>query len=136
MRSLQILVTLFLCTRMASAFAPYRGASQFGLHSQTSSPFQLTLPYQIIQHRKSVATVQTFGLFGLGPAEIAIIVVAGAFVLGPRKLGELVKSSGKMASESKDALKDIPAEFKKGMEEGEVNARSRKAKPVEQTDDE
>ena len=80
--------------------------------------------------------VQTFGLFGLGPAEIAIIVVAGAFVLGPRKLGELVKSSGKMASESKDALKDIPAEFKKGMEEGEVNARSRKAKPVEQTDDE
>ena len=135
MRSVQLLMTLFLGTEMASAFAPYRGVSQFGVHSQTFSPSHSTLPYQIIQHRKSVATIQTCGLFGLGPAEIAIIVVAGVFVLGPQKVGELVKSSGKMASESKDALKDIPTEFKKGMEEGEVNARSRKAKPVEQSDD-
>jgi len=74
-----------------------------------------------------MANVQTMGLFGLGVPEIAIIVVAAAFVLGPEKLAELGKEAGKMSSE----LKDVPKEFQKGLEEGESNARSKKAKPTE-----
>jgi sec-independent protein translocase protein TatA len=96
-----------------------------------------SIPTHILHQRKSVAAVQTCGgLFGLGPAEIAIIVVAGAFVLGPQKLGELVKSSGKMVMEFKEELNDVPAEFKKGLEEGEVNARSRKAKEMKKAEKE
>ena len=66
------------------------------------------------------------GLFGLGGFEIAIILVAGAFVLGPEKLAEMSRGAGKMSSE----LTDIPREFQKGLEEGEADARSRKAKPM------
>lgn len=67
------------------------------------------------------------GLFGLGAPEIAIILVAAAFVLGPQKLAEFGKDAGKMAAE----LKGVPKEFQKGLEEGESEARSRKAKPME-----
>jgi sec-independent protein translocase protein TatA len=96
-----------------------------------------SLPTHILHQRKSVAAVQTCGgLFGLGPAEIAIIFVAGAFVLGPQKLGELLKSSGKMVMEFKEELNDVPEEFKKGLEEGEVNARSRKAKEMKKAEKE
>ena len=81
----------------------------------------------IRSQRKSVASIQTMGLFGLGGFEIAIILVAGAFVLGPEKLGEISRGAGKMSSE----LTDIPKEFQKGLEEGEAEARSRKAKPMQ-----
>lgn len=79
-----------------------------------------------INQRKSVASVATMGLFGLGGPEIAVILIAGAFLLGPEKLAELGKEAGNIAGE----LKDIPAEFQKGMEEGEAKAtvRSRKKK--------
>jgi mttA/Hcf106 family len=36
--------------------------------------------------------------------EIAIILVAGLFVLGPEKVSELVRASGQMAGEFKDEL--------------------------------
>ena len=75
--------------------------------------------------------MQTAGLFGLGLPEIAIILVAGLFVLGPEKISELVRASGQMAGELKDELRDVPVEFKKGLEEGETNARSSKAKVME-----
>ena len=84
-------------------------------------------PSAIQKQRKSIAPIQTMGLFGLGGFEIAIILVAGAFVLGPEKLGELSRGAGKMSSD----LTDIPKEFQKGFEEGETEARSRKAKPME-----
>jgi len=74
--------------------------------------------------RKSVADVSVMGLFGLGAPEIAIILVAGAFVLGPEKLVSLGKDAGSIAGE----LKDIPAEFQKGVEEGEVIAKKRARK--------
>ena len=71
--------------------------------------------------------IQTMGLFGLGLPEIAIILVAAAFLLGPQKLAEVGKEAGKVAAE----LKKVPEEFQKGVEEGEINARSKVAKPME-----
>ena len=79
-------------------------------------------PAALQRQRKSMANVQTMGLFGLGPAEIAIILVAGAFVLGPEKLAELGKDAGKVAGE----LKEVPKEFQKGLAEGEASAKAMK----------
>ena len=62
------------------------------------------------------------GLFGLGAPEIAIILIAAAFLLGPEKLAELGKDAGKVAGE----LKEVPKEFQKGLEEGEAAAKAMK----------
>eukprot|EP00957_Ditylum_brightwellii_P091175 6941669-Ditylum_brightwellii.AAC.1 len=66
-------------------------------------------------------------LFGLGAPEIIIILVAAAFVLGPEKIAELGKEAGKAAGE----LREVPKEFQKGLEEGETEARSKKAKQMD-----
>lgn len=80
---------------------------------------QQHLPVALQRQRKSVANVQTMGLFGLGAPEIAIILVAAAFLLGPQKLAELGKDAGKIAGE----LKEVPKEFQKGLAEGEAQAK-------------
>lgn len=79
-------------------------------------------PAALQRQRKSVANVQTMSLFGLGAPELAIIMVAAAFLLGPQKLAELGKDAGKIAGE----LKEVPKEFQKGMAEGEDEAKALK----------
>lgn len=70
------------------------------------------------------------GLFGLGAPEIAVILVAAAFLLGPQKLAELGKDAGKIAGE----LKEVPKEFQAGLQEGEKSAQAtKKANIVEAT---
>jgi len=80
------------------------------------------MPVSIQNQRYSVAQVQTMSLFGLGGPEIAIILVAAAFLLGPQKLAELGKDAGKIAGE----LKEVPKEFQKGLAEGEQLAQQAK----------
>lgn len=70
------------------------------------------------------------GLFGLGFGEIAIILVAVGFVLGPQTLGKMARGSVSVANEYKEELSKVPEEFQKGMEEGEADARARKARPI------
>jgi sec-independent protein translocase protein TatA len=81
-----------------------------------------------------VATIQTQGLFGLGFLEIAIILVAAAFVIGPNNVSKI---AGSLAGQAKtefdglpEELKKIPEEFQKGVQEGEINAKARQAKPM------
>mmetsp|Transcript_20507 Transcript_20507/g.22925 ORF Transcript_20507/g.22925 Transcript_20507/m.22925 type:complete len:141 (+) Transcript_20507:95-517(+) len=76
-------------------------------------------PSALKRQRKSVASVQTQSLFGLGAPELAVILIAAAFLLGPDKLAELGKDAGKIAGE----LKEVPKEFQKGLEEGEAQAQ-------------
>lgn len=83
-------------------------------------------PVALARQRKSVAAVQTMGLFGLGVPELGVILVAAAFLLGPQKLAELGKDAGKIAGE----LKEVPKEFQKGLEEGEVQAKVIKEKAL------
>lgn len=92
------------------------------------------------RQRRSVANIQTMGLFGLGAAEIGVILVVVAFVLGPDQIG---KMAGNMAGRVKgeydglpDELKKIPEEFQKGYEESTVNARARNAKKMEKIPEE
>ncbi|KAL9191398.1 hypothetical protein ACHAXT_001104 [Thalassiosira profunda] len=114
----------------ASAFAP---GNAFGAHkpAAVSTPFGRTQgptyiaenhPAAIQKQRSSMASVQTMGLFGLGGPEIAVILIAGAFLLGPSKLAELGKEAGKMAGE----LKEVPKEFQEGLAEGEAMAQETK----------
>jgi Sec-independent protein translocase protein TatA len=86
----------------------------------------------LIRHRRSVANVQTMGVFGLGAAEIAIVLAVGAFIIGPQQLGNMVGSiTGKAKSELPDELKKIPLEFQKGFEESTENSKARNAKKME-----
>jgi len=87
-----------------------------------------TAPVIFRRQRKSMAIVATQGLFGLGAAEIAIILVAAAFLLGPQKLAELGRDAGKMAGE----LKEVPKEFQKGIAEGEKEALKMKEDSMKQ----
>jgi len=134
MKSSPILI-LLSCLGLASAFVVQnRGLAS---HQQLTNINSLQktnhaiFPVVLENQRKSVAAVQTMGLFGLGVPEIAIILVAGAFVLGPEKLAELGRDAGKMTKE----LKEVPKEFQKGMDEGEIDARSMKAKKMKTEDE-
>ena len=84
----------------------------------------------VVGGRQSVASVRMQGLFGLGFAEIAVILVVVAAVLGPETLGRLVRTSADRATAIKDELEKVPEEFQKGMEEGESNVRARKARVI------
>merc|ERR1719464_211355 len=86
-----------------------------------SKPYQ---PVSLQRQRKSIANVQTMGLFGLGAPEVGVILIAAAFLLGPDKLASMGKDAGKIAGE----LKEVPKEFQAGMAEGEANAKAMKAK--------
>jgi Sec-independent protein translocase protein TatA len=74
-------------------------------------------------------------LFGLGAPEIAIIFLVTVFLLGPEKISEMIRQSGKVAGELKEEFKEVPAEFKKGLEEGETESRAKKARPIEPVKD-
>jgi sec-independent protein translocase protein TatA len=123
--------TAALLSDTSSAFAP---GNAFGVHKSATiaptTPFGNTgpsyiadnQPVAIQRQRNSMASVQTMGLFGLGAPEIAVILVAGAFLLGPQKLAELGKEAGKMAGE----LKEVPKEFQEGLAEGEKQAQKLK----------
>ena len=70
---------------------------------------------------KTRRSVVTHSLFGLGAPELVVILGLGAFVLGPDKLASMAKDFGKVAGE----LKDVPKEFKEGLEEGEAAKAAR-----------
>lgn len=86
-----LLSTLFAST---FAFAPVH--KTFVKQSLNVNTFRQNapapqMPISIQNQRYSVAQVQTMSLFGLGGPEIAIILIAAAFLLGPQKLAELGK---------------------------------------------
>jgi sec-independent protein translocase protein TatA len=139
MKQFRILALLAISIMSASAFvSPSR--TVFGTASTTlaKAPTKnaFLLPTSIQKQRKSVTNVQTMSIFGLGAPELAIILVAALLVLGPEKITEVVRQSGKVAGELKDELKEVPAEFKKGLEEGEGNVRSKTAKVMDTVPDE
>lgn len=72
---------------------------------------------------RATGLTQRQGLFGLGVAEIGVILAIGTFVLGPEKLAGFAKDFGKVAGE----LKEVPKEFSAGLEEGKEAAEATKA---------
>ncbi|KAL7516269.1 hypothetical protein ACHAWX_001303 [Stephanocyclus meneghinianus] len=70
--------------------------------------------------------------FGLGPAELVLITIAGVFMLGPSKLAQMSQEVENLAANSSrlgEEWKKIPEEFKKGIEEGEIEAESAGPRP-------
>ena len=131
------LLAAIISAGLSAAFSPNKGLIT-GLHVNTLGRFQGTAfrqaPAFRRHQRNSVGLTQVMGLFGLGGAEIAVIVVVVAFLLGPKKIAELGKELGRDAGKLKDELKDIPKEFQKGLLEGEIDARAKKAKPMDKSD--
>ena len=99
----------------------HKFANAFTANTGTMNEVQHFRP--LIRQRRSVSNVQMMGLFGLGAPEIAVILVAAAFLLGPQKLAELGKDAGKIAGE----LKEVPKEFQAGLKEGEQSAKLAKS---------
>lgn len=100
-----------------------------GVHP-SGGPLKQVIEFQHValqRQRNTWAQVTTSGLFGLGVPEIVVIVAIAAFVLGPQKIAEFGKDAGKIAGE----FKEIPKEFQKGLDEGELEAKARKAKKME-----
>ena len=136
-----------------SAFIPpstYRQSSSLSPSAYVTSPItfsqQSIVHHQIIhpalsrrQITKTTTTstrLQSF--FGLGPGELILIFLAGLIVIGPSKLLQFSKEAGEVAGKTAAGLgdewseiKSIPEEFQKGVEEGEIEARSRKAKVMD-----
>jgi sec-independent protein translocase protein TatA len=143
MKLFSTLFILVAISAVASAFLPHvpmqgqgravipSSISGTGQHLKQRIESARRIPIPVQRQRRSVGVVQTMGLFGLGLPEIAIIAVAVAFVVGPEKLGAIVRSSGETASKYTDELKNVPTEFQKGLQEGEQNVKSRKAKPMD-----
>ena len=119
-RSLAFVLALFAGS--VQSFAPVSRTFRSTPCVPTTAGFS-EMPAALQRQRRSVAPVQTAGLFGLGAPEIAIILVAAAFLLGPQKLAEFGKDAGKIAGE----LKEVPKEFQKGLAEGEESAKAMKS---------
>lgn len=56
-------------------------------------------------------------MFGLGPGEIAVIVVIALIFFGPRKLPELARSLAKSIQEFRKAGREIKEQIDLGAEE-------------------
>ena len=110
-----------------------------------SGPHPSTLNFPDLVRRSPAAPVaaasatRLHSLFGLGPAEVAIVLVAGLVVVGPSKLLEFSRGAGEAAAKTVagagdewgTGLSSIPEEFRKGLEEGEIEARGRKARRMD-----
>ena len=112
-------------------------------HHAPSHPIKSITPQQ--PSRSNNPTTALPSLFGLGPLELITIAFAGVLVIGPTKLAEMSRQAGQMAGKSVEDVKDakvpeewkaIPQEIKKGVEEGEIEARGRKAKLMDGVDEE
>ena len=144
MKIFNILLLLSVVTfgNLANAFTKIQGRNAFGdklLQKQNTitSITQRCQEEHILSNshvsflrtqRRSVASVATMGLFGLGGPEIIVILIAVGFLLGPEKLVSIGVDAGKEAGEFAKELKEVPTEFQKGMEEGEARAKMRKRK--------
>ena len=111
-----------------SNHVPRFDGKQFGRYQQAEISW--TTHPALTRQRRSVAAVQTQGLFGLGGLEIAVILIVVGFIIGPQKLGEMAGQFKGGLDDVPDELKKIPQDFMKGVEEGEINARARNAKPM------
>eukprot|EP00555_Chaetoceros_dichaeta_P004338 CAMPEP_0198264144 /NCGR_PEP_ID=MMETSP1447-20131203/14912_1 /TAXON_ID=420782 /ORGANISM="Chaetoceros dichaeta, Strain CCMP1751" /LENGTH=174 /DNA_ID=CAMNT_0043952997 /DNA_START=14 /DNA_END=538 /DNA_ORIENTATION=- len=98
-------------------------------HHQPQQQQQRCISESILKTQRRKAATQLMGVFGLGGGEVAVILVAIVILVGPQKIaGDLGKNAGGIVSE----FKDVPEEFRKGLDEGEVEARSRVAKQMDQ----
>ena len=142
------LLLLITIIKSSSAFVqPLSLSQKLSSSSRPSFPSQSFKPTttfrpsftSITTPIRSNKSTQLYSLFGLGPGELVIIAIAAIFLIGPSKLTEFTRSAGEVAGKEASAwkeLKNIPEEFQKGLEEGEIESRSRKAKVMDKVVDE
>jgi len=121
---------------LVRSFAIHRRGPRH-IHRPPTSSLTPVLSPRTIASAPPVKLIADPGLrsfFGLGPGELVIVAIAGVILIGPSKLSQLSKEAGSVAGNMGDEwseLKAIPEEFQKGVEEGEIEARCRKAKDME-----
>ncbi|KAL3827288.1 hypothetical protein ACHAXA_005034 [Cyclostephanos tholiformis] len=114
-----------------------------GLGRHRSSTSHPSFVGRTTARASATSATRLHSLLGLGPAEVGIVLVAGLLVVGPSRIlecarcaGELTgKSVGGMENEWTRGIGSIPEEFRRGLEEGEIDARGRKARRMDDVDD-
>jgi sec-independent protein translocase protein TatA len=114
-------LVLFVWCGVAAGFAP-RSSCRWApraapIVGAPASPASLAPTTATAAPRARSLTARP-GVFGLGAPEIAVIVVAAGFILGPDQLSVIAKDMGKVAGE----LKDVPKEFSAGLAEAQPPA--------------
>mmetsp|Transcript_8880 Transcript_8880/g.19506 ORF Transcript_8880/g.19506 Transcript_8880/m.19506 type:complete len:178 (-) Transcript_8880:117-650(-) len=110
--SVVILVLLFVdildpCQALGFTL-PRSTASSLRITPARTSP-SLTVEVPSVGARKGVTARR---IFGLGTAEIFVVLAVGALVLGPDALKGFAKEAGKAAGD----LKEVPQAFQEGMD--------------------
>lgn len=129
--------TAFVVVRVTPPSLHSFGSTPSSLNHESfrfpTSSNHLIIQKQRQQQNKDVSSSSSYirlNLFGLGLGEIVLITIGIGIVLGPSGIANVVKSAGERVGEIGDELKTVPKEFQKGVEIGEIEARSRKAKPI------
>lgn len=86
-----------------------------------SIPFRTALPTPPRPARTAVRVAPTAvlgggGFLGVGPAEVVVIVAVGWFLLGPTKMYELAKDSGKIIGQLRSAANEARENFEGALE--------------------
>ncbi len=63
-------------------------------------------------------------MFGIGPVELAVVLVVALLVMGPKKLPQLARTLGKGLAEFRRASNDLKRSFDMDMQSHEVNDSS------------
>jgi Sec-independent protein translocase protein TatA len=97
-----------------------------------TSPFPSKQEGHVVltKQRRSTANIQTQAIFGLGAPEIVIILVAGAFLVGPEQIGSYFGTLKRDFDDVPEELKKIPREFQEGFKESGETARARNARKI------
>lgn len=148
---MNVSIILLLLSSLCPSSAFLTPQSQISHPSRTHhlpAPQPITNTSPITHQRRNTALPS---LFGLGPGELAIVALAGLLVIGPSKLSEMSRQAGQELGKAGEDIKQgaqglkdggvpeewkaIPEEFRKGVEEGEIEARGRKAKVMDGVDE-
>jgi Sec-independent protein translocase protein TatA len=124
-RMIALSLLLFVLSILQCEAFNLRTLKHFG-NTHQKEPLKSPLTINYGQSLINKRTVPLHDILGLGPAEIAITLVAALVLFGPETLKSLTKDVGKAAAE----LKDLPKTFKEGMEEGSSSSQVTKMKAI------
>ncbi|EME28366.1 Sec-independent protein translocase protein TatA [Galdieria sulphuraria] len=122
-------------TRLCRCLASSPNRKYFILYHGVNK--NLLFPNYILERKRrkhsSAIFSTSMGLFGLGWPEIAVVVVVGTLIFGPKKISELGKDLGKVVG----SMKQATSEFAEGMEESlkETEERRKGQKASSESDE-
>lgn len=119
-----------LAVRAASSSRSTFLTGSNGILLQPAAPRHAAFPQHPTTTRKRMTPTAMGGggFLGVGPAEVVVIIAVGWFLLGPTKLYELAKDSGKIIGELRRTADEARGTFQEALELELEKEKSEKAK--------